>query len=429
MEKSRIMNQIEIVKELEGDLEAKLPKGHSLDTNSQIVAIYGPNYSGKTALMRMIATSLYNHRIIAAGGSQLFEGKTDVILSITSEEAMYNRRLKGSVFQYDFRSLLDLVNASGFQDKIKKCEGGSYNFAVDHVDRKMPWVDLTQCVDVTQSSLTESGAIKLYSEFKRDIPDEGWYELHWEENVLGILKFISENGLEDVAYGRDYFNGRGGDHDTVFFNDNVLDLLTNLNARVEDAIKSQGDWTYVKPNISNSEIYTLELGDVNSAGNFGRREGHQRHTWFNPKREPLSSGKKLQNQYRELFDQVQVFFEEGHIERFKTEEKEPIPLVDRIVTMRRDSHQKEQAEWNRRYEHVSEDAQLVLMIDEPSAFLDPKNILHFRDDLQKTLQQYDRLQVFLASNDMWLLQNLPEGTKYLDFYHTPVKSRSDFSLS
>ena len=49
-------------------LEAVLPQGHELNTNSGLVLVVGPNFSGKTALLRFLDTSLQFDRYFRENG-------------------------------------------------------------------------------------------------------------------------------------------------------------------------------------------------------------------------------------------------------------------------------------------------------------------------------------------------------------------------
>src|SRR3989338_8674571 len=59
-------------------LEAILPQGHELDTDSGLVLIVGPNGSGKTALLRLISTSLDFERFFREFGFSRFWQEADL---------------------------------------------------------------------------------------------------------------------------------------------------------------------------------------------------------------------------------------------------------------------------------------------------------------------------------------------------------------
>jgi hypothetical protein len=409
-----MIDNLKVVQRLQDGLEDKLPLDHTIDTSSPIVALYGRNYSGKTAFLRMLATSIHNHSLATHGVNPILELRTDVRLP---------QATLGGVMGCTFGSLLDMVSDSDFQGKITDCELGVYTFVVRNHQLEQAWVSTEHC--------TPDSSTDVYSTFQRKFSDDHWYRLK-EENVLGLLKFVAQHELAEIHYGKDFFGGEGAEFHEVFFNETVRDFLSNLRSNVNHALDAQDEWTYLHPTPDGRILYTLELGDIVSVRNSGEMQGHQRYTWFNPIVAPASSGKKLQSQYARLFEDVKRFFEEGYVERFCPVPEPNLKLED-MRLLKGDEvtayqQRRKQEDWDRRYQVVEEDANLVITLDEPSAFLDPRNVIQFRDDLAQLSEQYDRLQIFLASNDIWLLQHLPDKTRYIDFYSTPIKSVTDLSL-
>jgi len=79
-------------------------------------------------------------------------------------------------------------------------------------------------------------------------------------------------------------------------------------------------------------------------------------------------------------------------------------------------------------EEVPRNSQLIVFMDEPTAFLDYDNKYKFRDKINDLLKEFSpRLQFFIATNDPILIEKTP-GCRYINLYQKPAGSSLDVSL-
>lgn len=348
-------------------LEEIFPVGNCVGTNSGVVLIAGPNYRGKSALLRMLFTSLSNEAYFREHGISRYWETSGLLLN--------------SLHLADAQEV-----ESGWYDSVSSAEELSKIIRASNQLNVSPDVEL------------ETREIRLPGKFVD-------------------TKVMSTDSLKRiVAKSREC-------HDVL------------------EAENAKNIWGYIIPTIEGGDIYLQQFMPSFDNMQRGLVEVTRKEMEFSPDYDGRkvrkrggggSPGKKVMYKVETAFDNIHAFF---------MERKNPInPLFaidghDRRVASMVALYTRgnEQAHYMQRaYTHssepfdVAEGSQLVVFMDEPTAFLDYRNKYAFRDMLMQVIEKYaPNLQVFVATNDPILIEKTPNG-RYIDLYQTPAQSVSEF---
>lgn len=384
-------------------LEARLPVGHELDTNSGLVLVVGPTYSGKTALLRLLETSLQYERHFRENG-------VSRTWNILSKSGKYLE-----TFQHP-----------------KKVEDGWY-FTFEGIEN---YLDI----------LTEALRIPGFDK-KRDIKIFRNEWVNSKEFSDGITRPTYEGKSRTYGHFTPY---------SAFYavSESAVERLRSL----EQLLSKPTDfnvWRYIKSQIAGSQVYLQEFELPQHKKTQLKMEGSRRSYFeFDPtydgslleRPENIDAerkwwdesaritGKKVRHYVKpektvydspgqNLADRLNILFKD--IDKFFAESLNP-QFNPRKGTSEEIMDPQSFPIWT--YESVPKDAQLVVFMDEPTAFLDYRSAYKFVDRIQEALARYNpRLQIFIATNDGTLIENAPRCS-YINLYTQPAQSVDRFEL-
>jgi len=410
-------------------LEERFPAGLELDTDSNIVIMVGPNGSGKTALMRMLATSLthraffekhgfserkYAYDQVAGRHAGLWtpSGKTEIDgLEATLKSANQNEDGLYEIHPGNHKTLLKLKERAGFPD----IETITKHF---ETERYQEWSKSVgeagfDPEEIWGFSNVFGGNLRYFSETAKTKPSR--------EELNARSDWLYQHALEE-AIGNFLKDSHGNigitKHTTHHY---VDDQTREALLQYFDKFSQQTDenvWGYVRAEIDVKPvmIYTALLlpSDPNKRmlGTDDMPYTHFREHM--KKRVEESPGIALRENVDALFEEIDLHFQ-GKQKRYQTEEESKENYVSgRIVA---DLPQE------------LRDSQLVVFSDEPTVFLDLKNKIHYRDRLLEMARKYGTdVQFFIPTNDLTLVDGCRGNCRYINLYETPTVSTSELTL-
>lgn len=374
-------------------LEALLPVGHELDTNLGLVLIVGPKFSGKTALSRLLTTSLQHERYFREKGiSRVRQFLLDKHIS-----SFQNPKKVEEGWYFTFEGMdyyFDRLNSFGIQGFDKERDLKYFT---------NEWVNSEELRDGHPRPISDGLSLR-----------------YGHLTICAAFYAVSKKAVKRLK--------------------NLEQLLsqpTDLNI-----------WRYIKAQIEGSQVYLQEFELPQHEETQLRMEGARiSYFEFDPTydgslREPPDnayyeqkwweesariSGKKIRHYSipgktlhdspgQNLADRLDMMFKD--IDKFFIECLNP-QFNPRKGTYDEAWDPQAFPIWT--YEDVPKGSQLAVFIDEPTAFLDYKITYEFVDRVQATLAKYKpRLQIFIATNDGVLIENA--RCKYINLYAQPAQS-------
>lgn len=177
-----MIDKVKILNSHYSGLEEKFPEGLELDTNSGINIILGPNGIGKTAFLRMLATSIdFQNYFRETGISYFWNYSTNNQASVKQAIEKLNKTKKDESGWYK----IDFLNWEGI---IKLCQNrgisGEEYFKKDFVTRDIKTGERSRGI----IAVNEKGK-KLILDFEERLKE------HTDENIFGFVKiYNTKNG-------------------------------------------------------------------------------------------------------------------------------------------------------------------------------------------------------------------------------------------
>jgi len=364
-----MISQLEIVNARYSGLEQRFPQSLRLDLNPEINLLVGPNYSGKTALLRMLATSI--------GFEQYY--------------------LKNGISRYhNYFAVNDLEDTSKIHEDLTKArEGNSYMkdwFVAPYGIRGSRFQFLCKLygIDINQEE-----------DFRKYNPDPSRIDL-----------YISREA-----------------RDKLLTLDTKLREPTDLNiwGFVKAHVAGDGDIFFQHFDLPYDEYIEGE-GLIYGERNHMRYVDFRFNTRYNS-----LPGETIDipSPGAGLFKKLSGFFE-TNITKFFEDQVNLVWGRQRIVYDRLlapvTGHTTEYAGFKLQ-ERVSKNGRLCVIMDEPTIFLDARNKFRFQELIGNYLEKYpDRLQFFIATNDYALIKGLEGRCRFLNLYEIPAVSSMEFDV-
>ncbi len=436
-------------------LEQKFPTDLEFDTNSGIVLIVGPNGSGKTAFMRMLATSiranqyfeanghsraLYHEDSFGSGGNfrKSFYGLDgcSMIRKVSNhlKDANPNDRGLYELSEDDMSTLSALVGS--------KHPERSYYEAISYITSINPDKDfifykiknpklIKWETEVTAKGYKNEELFQFYQGackkiYERGVPEwRGVYETlekTWKE-----IKTKPENEkrvkivLDDIIFplhlilttGENYSSGEFVQRRAI--NKETRDkVLAYFNSFYQN--NDLNRWRFAHPVYDEKHVSIFEL-DIPIDPNTSRSDD-MIHTHFrtdNQVRAKKSPGISLERDFSLFMKEVQLYVEKGL--------RPDIPLMH--------VNPFNNGRFVRRFikNNDLKDSLALVFIDVPTIFLDYLNRKKFRIKLQDMVQKYSgKVQFFIPTNDTELIDGLEGKCRYINLYQTPAESTNRLDL-
>jgi len=422
-----MIRKIRIIDSNYSGLEKKFPEELELDLDL-ITLLVGPNGSGKTALMRMLATSIWNGK---------FFRKRGYSKKACSEEELG----KGSstMMGYAEGGIDKIDSLIKFTHKAKQtCEGYELPSLIRGELQKIPLlneffrereIDLKQRVNRRTRYLNYIKEWVSYVKGKGYDPDEifnafrGAKLLEYGERAVDAV--LRSGGDKEIKKrpdnsGYDFFEDMV---DLVLRNHKPLELRetywtvdSETFGHISDWVKlisqenDSNRWVYVKPFLTGirGEIVIGEFAIPEPDKSPFLRDNHS-YSEFKPRnfcRTKKSPGLDLVNKIYSFFQRVDLLLTKGQKKTYDIRGNEG---YEKIADPEKDG--------------------LLVVMDEPTIFFDYKNKRLFKDKIVKATEKYNgRIQFLIPTNDPLLIDGLEGRCKYIDLYQTPAKSTDKLSL-
>lgn len=356
-------------------LDAYFPIGSELNVDSNVVLIIGPNGSGKTCLVRMLATSLEYNRFFSKEGIS--------------------------------KSWKDPISHHGCIEEFAKA-------AVEAKEVQPGWYE---------------GDAYILGYAIKELERDPRFSLHWKKDVKERERgknWVSASAIEQFKNAEKLMKERTevnrwryikptADENPLYYQQ------FELPADEESVMKrQQGYNTYLEfnPSFDGNRMVKIFPFEREIYETIAKRMG--KSCEYDPdavRRLKNSPGQTLKSDLEKALAHVEDFFEKKVNPRFH-------PKTDSVAEL---MSLGEHPRW--RPEPVSSDAQLIVFMDEPTLFLDYKAQLWFRDQILTLTQRHgDKLQFFIPTNDATLIERMSDCC-YINLYEQPAKAGSSFSLN
>lgn len=366
-------------------LDKMFPIGGKLDVNSNIVLLVGPNGSGKTGLVRMLASSIRYDR---------FFGENGISRSYDTNISEFGSALSSYVEEIG---------------KAKKVEDGWYYFydcdkIASDLERD-PRFDVNRKRDLRQFD-NES------REYTHIVSNNGFTAIseHAFNQIKDIKRILSkDNDLNRWRYVKPFFEGG-----PLY----IQEFSLPLDKETQRIHKNeQRSYTEFDPafdgNIMVRKFFFPREIEESAARMMGKKVEYDPNA---TKRARSSPGQALIDSLDETFENIRKFFEENLNPRFNPNTHS---IGERMAPW---MHPR----WSD--EEVPEGSQLVVFMDEPTVYLDYRNRFRFKDRLEATIATYgDRLQFFIPTNDPILIERLGDA-RFINLYEQPAVSTTGFKI-
>lgn len=430
-----MIRKLEVIDARYCGLEAKLPAGLELDTGSSILLLVGPNGVGKTALMRMIASSIKGKLFFDEHG---FSRRLYLEDSLGRDRYAVMPEAKGKQKVF---SLIEHLRTA--QDR---CEIDDDDMGViaamqrDHSLRlgENPFVEERTATAVfsewrkqaSRSGYDPDEVLCMIKDLKRanglisgDLTRLLTHYSGWEKHVMTAIK--THPAGKSVYDQRDDLLGLIGQMNSPLWREH--EVRTYLSDGAKAALLSyigqfsaktpENTWRYLSADMSDERLTFFEYrlpSDPNDGNAFD--DAPYSHFREDDRRVGRSPGSALKDDIEELLGRVHLLLEKGQVYRpksFQETLKDPSgTLSDPFKIVQCGEPHEQQA--------------LVLM-DEPTTYLDYRNTLFFRNGLLAAKKAFgDRVQFIIPTNDAFLIEGLQGECRYIDMYSTPAVSLDDF---
>ena len=435
-------------------LEAILPLGHEMDTDSGLVLLVGPNGSGKTAFLRLLSTSLDFERYFREFGFSKFWEEVGLN---RRAEIFFNPGYKPQEYELPLFYFVKF----GIEEKVTK-ELNKHNIKTLQAEFKERGLELSNDVSV---SAIDAGTWKI-QDGEREYQVQhgggtGQAYLHphtlcvyllndprrWVDSAISQsdLELLEKHPAFNFTFKRDFREQQGIQYMTTSVFDQIIRSRKTLSEPTDLNI-----WGYLKlQNAKAGPIYRQSVFPYaysrelqQESGNFGDQVSDC--TYFNPNRAinaPQGIGKYLWEAIQNGFRDIDRFFERREARIiYQVKDIRTTGWIDRLPDGKlKDWYNKKIrnnwsnisdkidetqgiSEHTRNFERVPKDSRLVVVMDEPTLFLDYRRSSEFGEQLAGALEKYrGRLQIFLATNDRTLVEN-SSGCKYISLYAQPAQS-------
>ncbi|GEM_PF-4314605 len=367
--RSSVLKAIKVIDADYGPLKGRFGQGLLLDINSSIVVAVGPNSGGKTALLRLLATSLeFSRHYQMYRISQFWDGIKAHIKMLREAQEAPKGWFHFDIGHYINSELIGLINSRLGMDLQ------SHMKLIENFDRRGNGpARFPQYPTISFYAISKEGR-NFVLDLERQLKEPT------DLNVWGFVKpTISGEGDIFIQY-----LGLPKEHNDV--------QAEQIGLRAQIKFDQEYYFQEVSPGLAQNARLKRFFRDIRAF--FAK---HNNPVWRPKNQMPL-------------------------VQRFMDPAADPERIVEDMYQDKRHFNGKQN------FEKVPCGSRLCVFMDEPTTYLDPVNRLKFIQQMLKLVERFPgRLQFFIATNDD-LHAHLRDRAVYIDLYAQPPVSSTSLEL-